>query len=130
MFEDYYDGYYEDDYADDDLSKLAKSNSKSLAEIEKIIKDNYDANEKTIGDRVLVWDCSRLTDDKTSEFETNPKIHMILANYPSIVIHDRQRYNSTLTTMVGDFTVNLDLKVWNKKLNKVYRTSSEFVKIV
>jgi hypothetical protein len=77
-----------------------------------------------------VWDSSRLTYADTDEPVTDNFEERILANYPSIVIEDNVRYSATVRTLAGDFTKILDLKVWNKNLNKVYRTSSEFVKIV
>lgn len=125
MFENYMD-----DFADEDLSKLTKAGTLTLEAINKKIKDNFDPRTKSVGDRVLVWDSSRLTNFDTDQPVTDPTEEMILSNYPSIVIDDRQRYEAKLTTFAGDFTKILDLKVWNKNLNKVYRTSSEFVKII
>lgn len=122
---------YMDDFADQDMSKLTKAKeNKVLDAINKKIAENFDSRTKHVGDKVIVWDSSRLTYFDTDLPVTDSKEAMILANYPSIVIEDRQRYEAKLVTLVGNFTKILDLKVWNKNSNKVYRTSSEFVKIV
>ena len=121
MFEE-----YEEDFADEDMSKLTRANVK---QIDKIIEENSDPRTKTVGDRVLVWDTSRLTNAETNKRADDFEERM-MHKYPSIVIEDRQRYEAKLTTLAGDFTKILDLKVWNKSLNKVYLTSSDFVKLV
>lgn len=124
MFED-----YQDDFADEDLSKPTKATTNDLNGINKIIEDNTDQRTKTVGDRILVWDTSRLTNAETGkaadDFEDR-----VLHDYPSIVIEDRIRFEAKLETLAGNFTKNLDLIVWSKSLNKKYRTSSEFVKLV
>lgn len=126
MFDDHMD-----DFADEDLSKLTKSkNNKVLDAINKTIAENFDSRTKHVGDKVIVWDSSRLRYFDTDLPVTDNKEEMILANYPSIVIDDSQRYDTKLVTLAGNFSKVLDLKVWNKTTNKVYRTSSEFVKLV
>lgn len=125
MFED-----YQDDFADEDLSKLTKAGKETLEAINKKIEENFDPRTKEVGDKIKVWDSSRLTYADTDEPVTDELEESILANYSSIIIEDRIRYEAKVVTLAGDFTKVLDLKVWNKNLNKVYRTSSEFVKIV
>jgi hypothetical protein len=119
-----------DDFADQDLSKLTVANSETKKAIDKIIKDNYDPRNKSVGDRVKVWDSSRLTNAETGRYTTDHIEIGILSNYESVVIEDGCKYEATKETLAGTFTVNLDLKIWNKNLNKVFRTSSEFVKLV
>lgn len=126
MFDDHMD-----DFADEDLSKLTKSKyNKVLDAINKTIAENFDSRTKHVGDKVIVWDSSRLRYFDTDLPVTDNKEEMILANYMSIVIDDSQRYDTKLVTLAGNFSKVLDLKVWNKTTNKVYRTSSEFVKLV
>jgi hypothetical protein len=121
---------FEDDFEDQDLSKLTVGDKKIVAAINKVIADNTDNRTKTVGDRILVWDTSRLTNAETGERVEDDNEELVLTVYPSIVIEDRIRIEAKLTTLAGEFTKILDLKVWNKKLNKVYLTSSDFVKIV
>jgi len=122
MFEEYMD-----DFADEDLSKLTKADA--LTAIDKVIADNTDPRTKTVGDRVLVWDTSRLTNAETGKRADDFEERMV-HKYESIVIEDRLRHEAKLSTLAGDFTKVLDLKIWNKNLNKVYLTSSDFVKLV
>lgn len=120
-----------DDFANEDMSKLTKAKeNKVLKAINKKIAENFDPRDKHVGDKVIVWDSSRLRYFDTDLPVTDNKEEMILANYESIVIDDSQRYVAELRTLAGDFSKVLDLKVWNKTTNKVYRTSSEFVKLV
>jgi hypothetical protein len=121
---------FEDDFGDQDLSKLTVGDKKTLAAINKVIAENTDNRTKTVGDRILVWDSSRLTNAETGERVEDDKEETALTIYPSIVIEDRLRIEAKLSTLAGEFTKVLDLKVWNKKLNKVYLTSSDFVKLV
>ena len=110
---------------DEDFSKLQLAGSS----IRKIIKENHDPRTKAVGDRVLVWDMSRLTEAEIDTYVKDDKIYTVLEKYHSIVVEDRCKYEATIETLGGVFTVNLDLKIWNKHLNKVYRTNSEFVKL-
>ena len=94
------------------------------------IKQNKDGKLKYVGDIVLVWDTSRLTDLETNEMNTDNLDHQLIATYPSIVIADSQKYNADI--VLGEdrvYPCNLDLIVWNKTLGKKFRTSSDFVKI-
>lgn len=117
-----------DDFADQDLSKLSVASTKTA--IDKIIEENFDPRTKSVGDRVLVWDSSRLTNAETNRYVNDHIEESILTKYESVVIEDGCKFDATKETLAGTFTVNLDLKVWNKTLNKVYRTSSKFVKLV
>lgn len=120
---------FEDDFGDQDLSKLTVGDKKTLAAIDKVIAENSDPRTKTVGDRVLVWDTSRLTDYETGE-RADDFEEKIVSKYWSIVIADGQKHEAKLSTLAGDFTKVLDLRIWNKILNKVYLTSSDFVKLV
>lgn len=110
------------------ISELALAETRRF--VNEQIEKNTDKREKTIGDQVYVWDGSRLTDVETGEIEYDPKVQEIIAKNPSIVIEYDNKYQAKLTTFAGDFTKTLDLVVWNKNLNKKYRTSSEFVKLI
>lgn len=123
MFEEYHD-----DFADEDLSKLTLANQETINAFDKKIAENSDPRSKVTGDRVLVWDSSRLKYADDDRDVTHRIEELILANYESIVIEDGCKFTAKVVTIAGDFSKNLDLKVWNKNLNKVYRTSSEFVK--
>lgn len=116
-----------DDFADQDLSKLSVASTKTA--IDKIIEENFDPRTKTVGDRILVWDSSRLTNAETGRYVNDNVEESILANYPSVVIEDGCKFDATKETLAGTFTVNLDLIIWSKQLNKKYRTSSKFVKL-
>jgi hypothetical protein len=94
------------------------------------VRENTDKRTKHVGDNVRVWDCSRLSDLQTGEIEYDSMVHATLSNYSSIVIKTDDKYIAPLTTFAGDFSKNLDLIVWNKKLNRKFRTASEFVKII
>lgn len=120
-----------DDFEQQEFAKIDHLRKTStLTAINKFIEDNIDHRTKEIGDNVLVWDCSRLTDNESNKIEYQDNVHTLLSNYPSIVIETGCKYTAEVKTLTGDFSKNLDLKIWNKNLNKVYRTSSEFVKIV
>lgn len=120
--------FFVDDHADQDLSKLTKSTT--LEAVNKIIDANSDPRTKAVGERIKVWDCSRLTNAETLKYVTDDMEELILSNYESIVIEDRIKHVAELSTLAGDFTKVLDLKIWNSQLNKTYLTSSDFVKIV
>lgn len=94
------------------------------------INKNKDERTKHVGDQVLVWDTSRLT-----EFETDNPVddlldERIITHHPSIVIETNCKYDATLYIGKRPYILNLDLKIWNKTLNRVYRTYSNFVKII
>lgn len=125
-----FDDFEEEDFDQIEFERISKLRSRELkTAMEKIVSENTDNRHKTVGDTVLVWDSSRLTDVDSGKVEYDTKVHAILANYPSIIIEDGCKYTAEVKTFTGDFSKNLDLKVWNKNLNKVYRTSSEFVKL-
>jgi hypothetical protein len=121
---------FEDDFADQDLSKLTKAKQEYIKAIDKVIAENFDPRTKTVGDRVAVWDTSRLTDIDTGKYVTDSFIERFLADHESIVIADNVRHVADLHTLAGDFSKVLDLKIWNKDLNKVFLTSSDFVKLI
>jgi hypothetical protein len=113
---------------DKQMFELIKMNR----DFHKKIKENYDNRTKTIGDKVIVWDLSRLTDFETNEViksMSNEDMDLLCQN-ESIVIEDNIEFISKLDTMFGVFEQNLDIVVWNKKLNKKFRTSSEYVKLI
>lgn len=130
-FDSFEDGDFEDEIDQEEfkrISNLAMAKTRKFVEAQ--IAKNQDNRTKTVGDRVLVWDGSRLTDFETSEIEYEPTVHRTLSENPSIVIGDHNSYVVELSTFAGDFSKNLDLIIWNKKLNKKFRTSSDFVKLV
>lgn len=109
------------------IAKLAQEHTRKA--ILSHIRNNEDRRNKTVGDQVIVWDCSRLTNAETGELDYEMNTNSILSNYPSIVIEDRNKYVAVVKTFAGEFSKNLDLIVWNKTLNKKFRTSSDFVKL-
>jgi len=125
MFED---DFY-DDFADEDMSKLTKAQAETINAIKKKIADNNDPREKTVGDLVVLWDTSRLTYEDTDLPVTDGREELILCNYHSIVIQDKLDYKAKIYTLAGEFTKTLDIKIWNKNTDRVYRTSSEFVRL-
>lgn len=114
---------FEDDNSAESVAKLF------LRDVENRIAQNKDPRPKHVGDRVLVWDCSRLTDAKTDELCIDPLEQKLMTQYPSIVIEDNVQFNQPINLGDRQYNCNLDLIVWNKTLNKVFRTSSEFVKL-
>jgi len=120
----------EDDIDQEEFKRIsALAQKHTLKAIEKHIQANEDDRTKHIGDNVLVWDCSRLTDTETNEINREELVHKTLGNYPSIVIETDLKFVSELNTLAGDFSKVLDLVIWNKNLNKKFRTSSDFVKL-
>lgn len=102
---------------------LAKS--ETLKVVLRHIAANKDDRDKTVGDRVIIWDCSRLTDVETGKRVIDPLDISILEKYYSVVLEEGLKFNT-----LGMVEKNLDLKVWSPIINKVYRTSSDFVKLV
>ncbi len=109
------------------IAELAQAETRKT--FQRLVKANTDNRTKGVGERVLVWDCSRLTDLETSEINRQNNVHIALNNYYSIVIAENQRYIAEVKTFAGDFSKNLDLIIWNEQLKMKFRTSSEFVKI-
>lgn len=123
----FHDDYIENDEFDDQMESCRMS---LIQHAKEKIKENKDGKLKYVGDIVLVWDTSRLTDLETNEMNTDNLDHQLIATYPSIVIADSQKYNADI--VLGEdrvYPCNLDLIVWNKTLGKKFRTSSDFVKI-
>jgi hypothetical protein len=98
-------------------------------EVEAYVAKNKDFTIKETGDKVIVWDTSRLTDVATDEYNTDMLEHKLLCTYPSIVIAHGIRKNADITIDDRVYECNLDIIIWNKTLNKKYYTKSEFVKI-
>ena len=124
--------YYDDDFVgDDEYDDLMDACRESFArDVVNHIKKNKDDSAKHIGDIVLVWDTSRLTEFGQDEVNTDELDHQLIAKFPSIVIAEDQKYNQDI--VLGEdrvYPCNLDLIIWNKTLGKKYRTSSSFVKI-
>lgn len=128
-FEDFESG--DDDIDQEEFKRISElARKENEKQFKRLIEANTDRRTKHVGDNVRIWDCSRLTNLSTSEIEYDTKVHATLSNYPSIVIESENKYIAPLTTFAGDFSKVLDLIVWNKKLNRKFRTSSDFVKIV
>lgn len=127
---DDFENFDPEEFDEQEFERIAKLRQrKNLKSISEFIDANKDERNKTVGDKIFVWDSSRLTDYETGKVEYDVKIHSILNNYPSIVIDDHRKFTSEVRTFAGDFTKNLDLVIWNKTLNRRFRTSSEFVKL-
>jgi hypothetical protein len=125
-----FDDFEEDDFDQEEFERISKiRQKKNLKTIQAIIAAHYDERTKTVGDKILVWDSSRLTDKKSGEMVYDHRIHSILSTFHSIVIEDQVKHNIEVNTLVGDFSKNLDLVIWNKQLDRVFRTSSDFVKL-
>lgn len=118
-------------YHNTDDNEMYKASRETLRkEVSKQIAKNKDGKIKSIGDIVLIWDTSRLRDLETNQTNTDILDHNILAKYPSIVIEDGLKFNADIVLSEDRvYPCNLDLIVWNKTLNKKFRTCSEFVKI-
>lgn len=93
------------------------------------IKKNKDNTIKKVGDRVIMWDTSRLTEIDTLEVNTDLLDHQILCKFPSIVIESSCRINADIHLGDRVYPCNLDIMIWNKTLGKKFYTKSEFVKI-
>jgi hypothetical protein len=100
-----------------------------LRDMSAVVKKNKDLGYKTVGDRVLVWDSSRLREVGSDEVNLDELDHKLLAKYASIVVETGCRYNADIDLGEGrHYPLNLDLIIWNKTIGKKYRTSSNFVK--
>lgn len=121
----------DDNIGDDEYDDLMETAKMAFArDVINEIKKNKDDSLKQIGDIVLVWDTSRLTEFGKNEVNTDVLDHRIMANYPSIVVENEVKYNADI--VLGEdriYPCNLDLIVWNKTLDKKFRTCSKFVKI-
>lgn len=120
--------------AEDELDdeKLEQIRLEALSTIQRIIEENRDLTVKDIGDRVIVWDVSRLTDYDTNQLvERKPYANtpILLMNYESIVIETGSDYKGLHSFYNQIPPKTLDLVIWNSQLNKKFRTSSDFVKI-
>src|SRR5258708_38518570 len=92
-FEDFEDG--DDDINQEELKRISAlifAQKETLKSIEKHMAANEDHRAKHIGDQILVWDCSRLTDVETKEINYETNVHRTLGNYPSIVIETDNKY--------------------------------------
>lgn len=121
----------DDNIGDDEYDDLMESAQMSFArDVVATLKKNKDNSIKEVGDIVLVWDTSRMTDVDTGEVNTDILDHQIMATYPSIVVGENLTYNADI--VLGEdrvYPCNLDLIVWNKTLGKKFRTASKFTKI-
>lgn len=123
----YHDDEIHEDEFDDFLNTANESFRKGVIDH---IARNKDKSVKSVGDKVLVWDTSRLTEIETGEVNTDTLDHEILNKFPSIVIEENLRINKDI--VLGEdrvYPCNLDLMIWNKTLGKKFYTKSEFVKI-
>jgi hypothetical protein len=115
---------------DDELNKPIEGSLAILCRnINEIIKQNKDGKQKFVGDIVLVWDMSRLTEFDTGEVNTDIMDHNLITRFPSIVIEDSLTFNADIVLDDRVYPCNLDIVIWNKTLGRKYRTSSNFVKI-
>lgn len=120
-----------DDFDPHEMDDLIEASRQALAkDIENHIRKNKCEKVKEIGDQVLVWDTSRLRyadDDQpvTDQLDLN-----IIVLHPSIVVKTRETYQALLELGDRQYNVQLDLVIWNKTINRTFRTSSNFVKIV
>lgn len=124
--------FINDEYiGDDEFDNLMHASQQSLREdINEHIKKNKDNAIKEVGDNVLMWDTSRLTDVETDEVNVDELDHRLMCMFPSIVIETNCKYDSTIVIGENKYTKTLDLIVWNKIVNKKFRTSSSFVKLL
>lgn len=100
-----------------------------LEHAKKTIKKNRSMTLRETGDRVMVWDTSRLMQydinlNISEDFESSDIEEWIICNNPSYVARTGEKFKST----VFGKTFILDLIIFSPKLNKHFRTSSEFVK--
>lgn len=98
---------------------LIETRNKILKALEQAKAANYDSRTKTVGDRVKIWDYSF-----AYVVEDDTPVKDLLDT--CIVAADNQTYDSEFL----GHRKTLDLIVWNSKLQKHIRTSSEFVKLV
>jgi hypothetical protein len=125
-----YRNFDDDHIGDDEFDDLMDASRQALTkDIINHINKNKDNIQKFVGDIVQMWDTSRLTDHETNEFNTDLLDHEILVKFPSIVVEDDLIYNADIVLADRLYPCNLDLVIWNKILNKKFRTRSEFVKI-
>jgi len=105
-------------------------NNPFLQFVNETINKNHDGKTKAVGDRVLVWDSSRLTDLETGEVNRDPLDHRLLAHYKSIVIEDGCKYTATVTLNDNVYSKQLDIVIWNEVIGRKFRTSSDFTKLI
>jgi hypothetical protein len=119
----------EDEIHPDEFDDLMDASRQALA---RDFRDHVEKNKcdkvKELGDQILVWDTSRLTDVETGDIVQDELDLTIIVLHPSIVVETQEKYTATLTLGNRNYDKVLDLKIWNKTLNKIYRTSSDFVK--
>jgi hypothetical protein len=102
--------------------ELLKMQNEALREIEA----NNDPREKTIGDKVEVWDGSYFTDEKGNRILiTSEKIESI----PYFIVVGTNQKTTTKILLLGDDKVQ-DLLIVDPKTNNKYRTCSQCVKIL
>lgn len=123
--------FHDDDFiGEDEYDDLMASSQMAFArDVVSKIRENKDNTDKEVGDIVLVWDTSRMTDVQTNEVNKDTLDHQIMANFPSIVIENGIKYNADIVIDDRVYPCNLDLIVWNKTMDRSFRTSSKFTKI-
>lgn len=112
-----------------DLFPNMENNDNFADFVQEQIARNKDNTVKGVGDKIIIWDTSRLTYAESNKPCSDPIEHSIVNCYESIVIEASVRYNANITIGEKSYEKNLDLIVWNKTLNKKFRTSSDFVKL-
>jgi len=109
-----------------ELELLLKLFKMQKNEALKEIQANNDPREKTIGDKVEVWDGSYFTDEKGNRILiTSEKIESI----PYFIVVDTNQKTTTKTLLLDDDKVQ-DLLIVDPKTNNKYSTCSQCVKIL
>lgn len=117
---------------DREVVKILLEMRKEMLEVlEKTRAKHNDPRQKTVGDRVQIWDASfaEVVEDSTTLHDILVKDVNRAKDYVEttcIVARDNQTYESELL----GHKQTLDLIVWNSKIQKHIRTLSEFVKLV
>lgn len=89
------------------------------------IRNNLNFIQRETGDRILIWDISRLIDMDTDDYyDFSYGDQHVLVTEPSYIAKVGERYKST----VFGTTFTLDLVIYSPTLKKHFRTSSDFVK--
>lgn len=121
------DETYEEEMAHQASLENARRNT--LRAIRNTIKSNQDDKVKEVGDVVRIWDSSRLTYADTNMDVEEITEDLKVSNYDSIVVEIDCDYVASVKILGKNFDKVLDLKVWNTSTKRVYRTSSDYVKL-
>lgn len=88
------------------------------------INSNSDRIIKVVGDRIVLWDLSGLTlPESNQDYKFSIREAKILTKSQSIVI------DAGIKLFSNDDHFELDIIIWNKKLGKIFHTSSKFCRI-